>query len=299
MQLRRREQKPNVTGPIFSLVGSRHLATSVVVAVLFLFNILYFIFESSTVLLPVVVNYDIGNGPPNGDAAPGVRSSSKSIGSIVSTMETGTGVAYNQSFGLLDDISDPMWERMRNTAKTTSWYANPDNPLHQVDQEVAWLGSNMNPNFNCPHVERVGEGEGTKFLCYPHRLVRDDETNKKDCLVYSVGCAGDFNFEDAMSKKYNKECEIHIFDPANWTRPNDVQEKNIHYHPWGLLSTYNHESKSVVWPKGYGGVYKTFPETIELLGHQDRTIDIFKIDCEGCEWTTHKDWIGFGKYYTI
>ena len=138
----------------------------------------------------------------------------------------------------------------------------------------------------------MGGGEGTKFLCYPHRLIRKE---KKDCLVYSIGCAGDFNFEDAMSKKYSKECEIHVFDPANWTRSNDVHEKNIHYHPWGLASTYDIKSKSAVWPKGYGGVYKTFPETIEILCRQDRTIDIFKIDCEGCKWSTHKDWIGFGE----
>jgi hypothetical protein len=40
-----------------------------------------------------------------------------------------------------------------------------------------------------------------------------------------------------------------------------------------LLSTYDN-SKSVVWPKGRGGGFKTFPETLELLGHQNRTIDI-------------------------
>jgi len=204
--------------------------------------------------------------------------------------------AYKQSFGLFDDISEPMWNRMRDTARRTGWYTNPQNPLHKVQDEAFWLGNNLYPNFHCPHIERVGGGEGTKFLCYPHRLVdRPEEKKKKECLIYSVGCAGDFNFEDAMSLKYNKECEIHVFDPADWTRKNDIEDKNIHYHPWGLVSTYDKKHKSVVWPKGRGGGFKTFQESLEILGHQNRTVDIFKIDCEGCEWSTHEDWIGFGK----
>jgi hypothetical protein len=44
-----------------------------------------------------------------------------------------------------------------------------------------------------------------------------------------------------------------------------------------MLSTYDDKSKSVVWPKGRGGGFKTFQESIELLGHQDRTVDILKL----------------------
>ena len=61
-----------------------------------------------------------------------------------------------------------------------------------------------------------------------------------------------------------------------------------------MKSSYDLESKSVVWPKGRGGVFNTFDETLDKLDRRDRTIDIFKIDCEGCEWSTYKDWIGFG-----
>jgi hypothetical protein len=265
---------------------------------------------SCAILLYIVTNvsdnytdYSIGSiGIPTSTSlsTSSTSASSSSSTTAAAGVVTTSSTAYKQSYGLFDDISEPMWERMRNTARKTTWYTNPTNPLHAVEQEAFWLGNNLYPNFHCPHIERVGGGEGTKFLCYPHRLIeRAEDKKKKDCLIYSVGCAGDFNFEDAMSIKYNKECEIHVFDPADWTRKGDVENKNIHYHPWGLVSTYDKTSKSVVWPKGRGGGFKTFQESLELLGHTNRVIDLFKIDCEGCEWSTHKDWIGFGKLFHV
>lgn len=203
--------------------------------------------------------------------------------------------AYKQSYGLLDDVSDRMWERFRLKATTESWYTNPENPLERVNEAEWWNKHNMNPNFNCPHLSRMGMGkkttEGQKFICNPQRFVHEE---KKDCLVYSVGCAGDFKFEDAVWKMHNNGCEIHVFDPADWTRPNDADEKNIHYHAWGLSSSYDNESKSIVWPKGRRGGFKTFAETLKILGHEGRVIDLFKIDCEGCEWSSYKDWIDYG-----
>lgn len=198
--------------------------------------------------------------------------------------------ALEHSFGLFDDVTDLMWKRIRRRTHSSSWYWNPGNPLERAEDVEWWNTHNMNPNFNCLHLEKVGgrDHESSKFLCNPRRLVH---SSKSDCLIYSVGCAGNFKFEDAMYILHNKSCEIHVFDPANWERKGDKENKNIHYHAWGLVSTYDDKSKSVVWPKGRNGRFKTFPETLRELGHENRTIDIFKIDCEGCEWSTHKDWI--------
>eukprot|EP00586_Coscinodiscus_wailesii_P014137 CAMPEP_0172507560 /NCGR_PEP_ID=MMETSP1066-20121228/204629_1 /TAXON_ID=671091 /ORGANISM="Coscinodiscus wailesii, Strain CCMP2513" /LENGTH=254 /DNA_ID=CAMNT_0013285143 /DNA_START=496 /DNA_END=1260 /DNA_ORIENTATION=+ len=179
----------------------------------------------------------------------------------------------------------------------------------KINNEEWWLEHNMIPHFNCPHLEKLGgKGhEGTKFVCNPQRLVHDDDDKnandhnghkkKKDCLIYSVVCGGnggDFLFEDAIYEMHGKGCETHIFDPADWTRKGDVENKNIHYHAWGIKSSYDAQSKSIIWPAGRRGDLKTFQETLKRLGHENRTIDIFKIDCEGCEYSTHKDWIGFG-----
>lgn len=215
--------------------------------------------------------------------------------------------AFLGSYGLFDDISNVMWERILKRYQDTSSYKYPSNPLTNIQDEQKWLNENLIPNFPCPNVERVGAGEGVKYLCYPDRILRKREETERiekfdkigdkgqaECLVYSIGCAGDFSFEYALSDKYNKGCEIHVFDPANWERKEDVEKKNIYYHAWGMNSSYDFESKSVVWPKGRNGVFKTFEETLDLLGHHNRTIDLFKIDCEGCEWSTYKDWIKFG-----
>ena len=165
-----------------------------------------------------------------------------------------SSLAYKQSFGLFDDISDLMWQRMRHKVHTTSLYWNPENPLHKVEHPDFWIKHNIFPTFDCPHnVELGGKHgvDGTKFVCNPDRLIHE---TKPDCLVYSIGCAGMYQFEDALFERHQKKCEIHVFDPApKFERKGDVENKNIHYHAWGFVSTYDAKSKSNVWPAGRGG----------------------------------------------
>lgn len=79
-------------------------------------------------------------------------------------------------------------------------------------------------------------------------------------------------------------CEIHIFDMDDYSHlmhPN----LNLHYHQWGLSKTSSVNEKN-------GHVYKTMSETLKELGHDGAPgIDIFKIDCEGCEHETFTDWL--------
>ena len=215
--------------------------------------------------------------------------------SAFGTADNKKNLAYEQSYGLLNNISNTQWEELRQKTKQRSWFANPENPLDRIDDTVWWNAHNLLPTFDCPQLGRIGSGpatdkEGTKMMCAPQNF-----RHRGDCLIYSIGSAGNYRWEDDVAKMHNYQCEIHVFDPADsFARPGDVENKNIHYHAWGIVSSYDQESKSVVWPKGRGGGFKTFAQTLEELNHKDRIMDIFKIDCEGCEWSSHKDWIGHG-----
>lgn len=198
-------------------------------------------------------------------------------------------LAKHESFGFFDDIEESSWKLYQERARSDTIYKNPDDPNAGVDQSgTMWQMFNVDPIFTCPHLFRVGgRGDGPKWTCDPHRL-----TKQPDCLIYSVGSAGVYLFEDGivdMQRKQQqpKHCEIHVFDPnPKFERPNDKETKNIHYHAWGLKSSYE---------AGTGNMgnltFMSLPETLETLGHVGRRIDIFKIDCEGCEWFSFKDWL--------
>lgn len=128
-------------------------------------------------------------------------------------------------------------------------------------------------------------------VCDPHRLKEISKQRKKQnpdkpgCIIYSVGSHGDFSFELSMQQTLGKDtCEVHIFDMDDYSR-DMPQNMNMYYHTWGL------SHKSMKGEEGY--VYKTISDTIKELGHDDApAIDVFKIDCEGCEFATYLDWLG-------
>lgn len=110
-------------------------------------------------------------------------------------------------------------------------------------------------------------------------------SNERRCLIYSVGSEGDFSFEKGLYKilegsTSKSSCEIHVFDPKDYSSsvPSDIRSM-IHFHNWGIVDEASSSEK-----------FKTLEQTVNILGHKGRILDIFKIDCEHCEWKTFTDW---------
>ena len=134
---------------------------------------------------------------------------------------------------------------------------------------------NWHPDFTCPHERMYGRiRDGHKFVCDAHRL-RD----KKDCLVYSIGSNNDFSFESALYAAA-PNCEIHIFDFGDYGQSMKTNWKNLTatYHRNGLTGVGKEKN-----------LLLSFPNILKKLGHENRRIDILKVDCESCEWDAYPD----------
>jgi hypothetical protein len=230
-------------------------------------------------------------------------------------------LASEHSLGFFDDIDHRTWEVHRLQALTTPHYVDlafPGSRSLVNNSSATWLYNNWIPNFSCPRLSKVGGlGDGPKWTCDVDRLARvvdrrrklasdeqkkrtivtiDDDATDGDnqyieyerdyCLVYSIGSNGDYSFEDSLVSAVGPICEIHIFDPGNFER-SGLATHNMFYHRWGLTSSYQHSN---FLPDFLNGLEMySFSEIRRKLGHENRTIDIMKIDCEGCEWyVSHK-----------
>lgn len=178
---------------------------------------------------------------------------------------------------------------------------------------------NFDPIFTCPHILRLGgAGDGPKWTCDPHRLQRvakerralatnvlnttkltkisilkEDQPQPQaqtNCLIYSVGCAGIYKWEEALARSLMEPgqqrqnlCEIHVFDfTKDYTVQGHVENFKIHFHPWGLKSTYDNTLDSSVLKPPDTAIMLTLPDMMKRVGHTDHVIDIFKVDCEFC-----------------
>ncbi|KAL7527134.1 hypothetical protein ACHAXR_001822 [Thalassiosira sp. AJA248-18] len=221
-------------------------------------------------------------------------------------------LALSQSFGFFDDITDEHWRLLQKIYFDHVNHKYPDKPLTNnpaFDKRThggwnsphAWYQNNYEPNFpGCQFEKRIGQnmnGDGPKWICDPHRIKKLAAARKaKDpthpgCVVYSVGSSGDFNFEMGLQNELGAGvCEYHIFDMGDYGAEVPKELERAHYHKWGLAKQRSNTDK----PQP-GKTYYGLLDTVKLLGHEQLdVIDIFKIDCEKCEWDTYKDRLADG-----
>jgi len=225
-------------------------------------------------------------------------------------------LSKTQSFGLIDDIPDNSWKMLQTRVRNRINHKHPSNPYSSHEAPQIWFQENFEPDFTCLHEERIGGmGDGAKWVCNPRKLKelalqRARDTNEK-CLIYSFGSSGDFSFEASLATLLEgAPCEVHVFDMDDFASLIPVEYKDfIFFHHWGLkgsreqsqfmaLQSIREPTKyqssqilSASSPAAQIGEFHTFQEIVKKLGHKNRTIDVLKIDCEGCEWDTYEDWL--------
>ena len=151
-----------------------------------------------------------------------------------------------------------------------------------IDQKAKY--DPFEPSWNCHIQQRVGNefGDGGKFLCGGLNTYFSSRS-EPSCLVYSVGSNGDLSFETSLKKV---GCEIHTFDPSGDTAAWEAEATalEVNYHAWGLRGD---ESSGTTFFNPVTNTQNSLLTLVEIrsrLGHDDRKIDILKVDCEGCEW---------------
>ena len=128
----------------------------------------------------------------------------------------------------------------------------------------------------CPSKVRVGgEGDGGKIVC-PDRL----NTARNRCLVYSLGSANSFGFEDEVVSRYG--CEVHTFDCTLGEAPSRLP-RNVYFHNY-CIGRVNETRAMKSSRGGHPGIFVTLEDARRKLGHASRTIDLLKMDIERYEF---------------
>ncbi|GJP33990.1 hypothetical protein CLOM_g18475 [Closterium sp. NIES-68] len=129
------------------------------------------------------------------------------------------------------------------------------------------------PTYPCPIYERVGEwGDGGKWTCLLPSAIQ------KDPVVYSVGSYGQYSFEESINKILH--VKPYTFDP--FLTLNTIAHMKavpiLHFNEIGLSANSSLQTYRDKYP---GLKFMTLEGMMQMLNHT--YVDVFKIDCEGCE----------------
>lgn len=191
-------------------------------------------------------------------------------------------MARKESLGFFTDITDSNWKLLKNRFQLTQPNyddSNREDFKWRARFSNLFWASQFEPEFTCQHEFRLGKlGDGGKWICDPHRIP------KESCLVYSIGSNGKFQFEEEVLERVSKSCEVHTFDIAKQNRgksfAEEAEKRGVYFHHWGIGAR-----------EETGPHLKTFKDIMVALHHEQKTVDVMKIDCEKCEYKQFREWL--------
>ncbi|XP_048236394.1 probable methyltransferase-like protein 24 [Haliotis rufescens] len=130
------------------------------------------------------------------------------------------------------------------------------------------------PEYTCRNISKAGI----------YAVCQDPPyTVKPPCIAYSFGVYTEWEFDETMGFM---GCETHSFDPSvKWD--DHIHKGVVHFHKMGIGAEDTDDYRPVpgmyvrkpqVWKM------RTLPSIMKMLGHQDKVIDVLKVDVEGFEW---------------
>ncbi|GAQ90438.1 hypothetical protein KFL_006390030 [Klebsormidium nitens] len=152
-------------------------------------------------------------------------------------------------------------------------YISPWHTGHIKDEKEVYLKELMEywvPIYPCYREVRYGlMGDGGKWVCNAHRL-------NGQSIIYSIGSNAQTYFE--MELIGATGAEVHVFDctlkEADVAKVTSLSPLLV-FHPWCLADETNQDNN----------VY-SLTDIMLNLGHT--FVDVLKVDCERCEYTSFK-----------
>ena len=119
---------------------------------------------------------------------------------------------------------------------------------------------------------------------FEQRRVCTEDLHQSNCLVYSFGIHQNIEPERNIAHQYG--CEVHAFDPTAQHTSTGL----LTFHKIGLQSGTAQDATN---SNNYAAINHdqlwTLSQIRHLLGHENRSITLLIMDCEGCEWGVLED----------
>jgi hypothetical protein len=115
--------------------------------------------------------------------------------------------------------------------------------FHQGDFHQRQFDTLMGPLIQCPEENVISWGTLDEEKRYCGKI---EDFQNEDCVIVSVGCNGQFEFEEAMVEE--TKCSIEIFDcTGEWPIPENLVGR-VRLHKYCLGGKDNEETMYMGWP---------------------------------------------------